>query len=234
MSPSSHKIVVTKPCQQAWSSMIEADNGRYCKSCDKIVIDFSVVSDDEIRSFFLKNSSDPVCGRFHKSQLDRIRINIPSYVLRKPIPFWKKFLIIFLICFGSNLYLFDTFVNGKPALYAQSSSKKPARKKIHTHRTKNIMRFTEIPIEVNLPREDMFTMGATITRPSNEIVYARDIPDIKTDSSPTNSDTLLSRTAPGNGNTGRKKSPGKQNSENTNAYILPPGLKYRRRKPQSK
>src|SRR5438552_3030565 len=121
MSSLSNKLVVKKPCQERWSSMANAGNGRHCKSCNKIVIDFSVLSDDEISTFFLSNSHNPVCGRFHQSQIDRIKISLPSDVLDKRIPYWKKFLVIFLICFGSQLYPFDLVLHDHSNLYAQSS-----------------------------------------------------------------------------------------------------------------
>ena len=129
MSYNTHKLIVTKPCQEDWNSMMPADSGRHCKSCDKIVVDFSVLNDDEIKTFFITNYNNPVCGRFKKSQIDRIRIYIPSHVFNKPIPFWKKFLIIFLICFGNNLYPFDIIIGNSPDLYAQSVANKSAGEK---------------------------------------------------------------------------------------------------------
>lgn len=136
MNAIQHQLRVTKPCQETWSSMTEKGNGRHCNSCDKIVIDFSILSDDEIKAYFLKNINKSVCGRFHKNQIDRIKICISPFVLNKSIPFWKKFLIIFLVCFGSNLYPFDTILHSKSNLYAQSPSNKKLRKKVNYKFTK--------------------------------------------------------------------------------------------------
>jgi hypothetical protein len=229
MNPLQHKIIVTKPCQEAWSSMTKTDNGRHCKSCDKLVIDFSILSDDEIRDFFFKNSNNPVCGRFHKNQIDRITIYIQSYVLKKPIPQWKKFLIIFLVCFGSNLYPFDTIVESKSGLYAQSSSNKQVRGKInHKHNRKKIKRVKET--EIIFDPQSEILMGFTQAIPLPAAIPILNIPNTKIDSA-INSDTLLSELAVEKENSRKKKSPIKPNSENNNEYILPTRLKYRRRKP---
>ena len=214
--------------------MTEAENGRHCKSCDKIVIDFSVLSDDEVRSFFLKNSSKPVCGRFHKNQIDRIRIHIPSYVLNKPLPYWKKFLIIFLVCFGSNLYPFDTFINSTPGIYAQSSSDKPARKKINNKLPKKkIWLIKEVTVKL-APQCESIIMGLTQTVPAPPFVPALAILTGKVDSSPTDSVTISPETTNDKEYGRRKKPSNKPNSEDSREYILPARLEYQRRKPKAK
>lgn len=234
MSSVQHKLIVSKPCQETWTSMTQTDNGRYCKSCDKVVIDFSILSDDEIGTFFLKNISSPVCGRFHTNQIDRIRIYIPSHVLNKRIPYWKKFLIIFLVCFGSNLYPFDTILDSKPSLYAQSSSNKQVRKKInYKHTRKKIKRVEEATFTPD-PQIEIMVLGFTQVIPSPAAIPILTIPSIKMDYAPTNSDSSSYETALEKENGGQKKSPNKPNSENNKEYTLPARLKYRRKKPQPK
>jgi hypothetical protein len=234
MSSSQHKLMVTKPCQEAWGSMTHTDNGRHCKSCDKLVIDFSILSDDEISSFFSKNINNPVCGRFHKNQIDRISIYIPTYVLKKPIALWKKFLIIFLVCFGSNLYPFDTILGSNPGLYAQTSSKKQVRKKInYKHKKKKIRLFRELTFILD-PQIDIMFMGFTQIIPASATLPILTIPAIKMDPPLKNSDTLSSETSLEKENEEQKKSPNKPHSENSKEYILPARLKYRRKRPRSK
>ena len=118
--------------------MTDAESGKHCKSCNKVVTDFSILDDAEIKNFFLKAGDQPVCGRFKSSQLDRVKIYIPTYVFSKPIPYWKKFLLIFLICFGNNLYPFDVIVGSKTSLYAQTAAPKKGVKKKYKEQKEKI------------------------------------------------------------------------------------------------
>lgn len=64
-------INITDPCTEAWSEMLPENDGRFCLSCQKKVIDFSVMSDHEILQT-LKMAGKSACGRFATSQLDRL------------------------------------------------------------------------------------------------------------------------------------------------------------------
>lgn len=59
-----------EPCHQKWSEMTPSDQGRYCDSCEKNVIDFSQMTDNEILKFLGENRSG-FCGQFRASQLNR-------------------------------------------------------------------------------------------------------------------------------------------------------------------
>jgi hypothetical protein len=63
-------IQVPKPCSASWEDMQPVKEGRHCASCDKMVVDFTAMKDDEVLRYFL-DSADHVCGRFQKGQLDR-------------------------------------------------------------------------------------------------------------------------------------------------------------------
>lgn len=60
---------INTPCHENFSSMLKIENGRYCNSCSKSVIDFTKYNNEEISEYFLKQSNDEVCGRFKKYQL---------------------------------------------------------------------------------------------------------------------------------------------------------------------
>ncbi len=47
-------LTIESPCAQKWSSMTNAENGKFCSLCAKNVTDFSKMSDMEIINF-LKN-----------------------------------------------------------------------------------------------------------------------------------------------------------------------------------
>lgn len=67
--------------------MLPADQGRFCNSCQKAVVDFSGMSDAQLIAFFKKPSTGSVCGRFNNDQLER-DIRIPG----KRMPWLKHFL----------------------------------------------------------------------------------------------------------------------------------------------
>lgn len=83
--PSYLHIQVNKPCQENWEAMHPAEQGRYCDSCKKSVIDFTSMSDEQLVAYF-KNHTGSVCGRFETSQLEH-----PKPLPVKRIPWLKYF-----------------------------------------------------------------------------------------------------------------------------------------------
>lgn len=65
------QLTVAEPCHENWDKMNPVQQGRFCGSCQKQVVDFSVMSDRELLQFFQKPSTGSVCGRFMNDQLDR-------------------------------------------------------------------------------------------------------------------------------------------------------------------
>ncbi|HEY9261766.1 hypothetical protein [Chitinophaga sp.] len=63
-------LSVPTPCYENWSQMTRTAAGRHCSSCNKTVVDFSILSDAAIVAV-INNSKGPVCGRFSDDQLDR-------------------------------------------------------------------------------------------------------------------------------------------------------------------
>ncbi|BDU24628.1 hypothetical protein [Flavobacterium sp. GSB-24] len=101
---SKHKITVPKPCHENWNTMSPSENGRFCISCSKTVVDFTSMLPDEIQSFFIRNQNKNVCGRFKKSQLDSITIQIPNRVLHSQTRYHKMFLLALFIAMGTTLF----------------------------------------------------------------------------------------------------------------------------------
>lgn len=58
------------PCEANWDNMLPADKGRFCLLCQKKVIDFASMTDNEIRNFFNEEKkTDYTCGQFTLTQL---------------------------------------------------------------------------------------------------------------------------------------------------------------------
>jgi hypothetical protein len=79
------KLEISKPCHQDWNTMTTEEQGRFCKSCQKTVIDFTGMSDRQLAEFFRKPKGE-VCGRLYNDQLERA-IAIP----KKRIPWLRYF-----------------------------------------------------------------------------------------------------------------------------------------------
>jgi TonB family protein len=62
-------LSIPNPCQEKWEKMQETPLGRFCTSCEKEVIDFTQMSDNEIKEYFIKQADKRVCGRLKNSQL---------------------------------------------------------------------------------------------------------------------------------------------------------------------
>ena len=98
------KITIPEPCHEKWDEMTPKDNGRFCLSCSKTVIDFTIMLPDEVQHFFIQNQSKNICGRFKKSQLDSITIQIPNQVLYTQMHYSKMFLLALFIAMGTTLF----------------------------------------------------------------------------------------------------------------------------------
>lgn len=79
----SYIISIPTPCHESWDAMSPAEQGRFCQSCQKTVIDFSTMSDKELFSF-LGNATRNICGRFHGEQLNR-EVSMPVNTRRQPL-----------------------------------------------------------------------------------------------------------------------------------------------------
>src|SRR5688572_18266689 len=94
------QLNIPNPCHENWDQMTPMDKarpedqvgrGRFCGSCQKQVVDFTTMSDEQLVLFFKKqiqssSGEGSVCGRFMQDQLDR-SIDIP----KKQIPWVKYF-----------------------------------------------------------------------------------------------------------------------------------------------
>lgn len=78
-------ISIPEPCHQSWDAMSPVDNlHRHCGSCDKVLTDFSGMSDTEL-VLWLKHSKGKMCGRYAPSQLNRA-MTVPAEKTEKKIP----------------------------------------------------------------------------------------------------------------------------------------------------
>lgn len=98
------KITIPEPCQENWDKMTPKDNGRFCLSCTKTVVDFTKMSTEEIQHYFISYQNKSICGRFKNTQIDNVIIHIPSRVLYSQTQYHKMFLLALFIAMGTTLF----------------------------------------------------------------------------------------------------------------------------------
>ncbi|MCP2026924.1 hypothetical protein L1276_002068 [Flavobacterium sp. HSC-32F16] len=99
-----YKITIPEPCHEDWNKMIPDERGRFCISCSKTVVDFTSMLPDEIQYFFIQNQNNKICGRFKKSQLNTITIQIPSRIIYSQTSYHRMFLLALFIAMGTTLF----------------------------------------------------------------------------------------------------------------------------------
>jgi hypothetical protein len=63
------KIDIPQPCREKWNAMSPNENGRFCHSCSKTVVDFRKMSDIEVQKYF-HASTQEVCGYFRPEHIE--------------------------------------------------------------------------------------------------------------------------------------------------------------------
>ncbi len=85
--------------------MPSAGEGNYCGKCDKVVIDFTSYSDEELHNYFAVKKEQRICGHFKKSQ-----VKLPALKFRQ-----SRFLAALILVFGSLLFSSSCgFTAGEP------------------------------------------------------------------------------------------------------------------------
>ncbi len=103
---------IPEPCHENWDAMTPMQQGRFCQSCSKTVVDFSNMADQQIIDT-LKKAAGNTCGRFTEDQLTRPLIKqIPLYLQPH-----KLFMAAFIPAFFSSVIsTAQTKLTGKVAV----------------------------------------------------------------------------------------------------------------------
>jgi hypothetical protein len=68
------KISIPKPCHEDWNQMTPNEQGRFCLSCQKTVVDFTKMDKSEIQQYFQTAVNEKVCGRIKANDLAKEHI----------------------------------------------------------------------------------------------------------------------------------------------------------------
>jgi hypothetical protein len=111
------KLSINNPCSEDWNKMTKNSEGRFCALCQKNVVDFTSMSDEEIKNYFLNYKGVSLCGRLKKEQLepDLKKNNLQNYFInlyqqtqsKKP-SLTRYFFLLFL---GAALFLGGCNIN---------------------------------------------------------------------------------------------------------------------------
>jgi hypothetical protein len=168
--PKSLLLNIPEPCQENWQNMTPQEQGRFCGSCQKIVVDFSMMTDKEVLAYFSK-ASQHVCGRFSNDQLNKELTTTPA---RKRIT-WAYVWNVLL----ASLLVTKTYAQGKPQL-----KKPPVKTTINEKRTMG--EYVRIdPVEMVIPIK---MKGVVLDAQTNQPVTGASI-NIKGTQNGTSADT---------------------------------------------
>ena len=142
--PTPLKLHIPEPCHENWQNMTQQEQGRFCGSCQKTVVDFSVMTDKEILDYFSK-SSQHVCGRFTNDQLNK-ELQVTEKKKRFSLAYVWNIILATLLITEANAQ-----VKPKP--------KKPVKVNVQDRRTMGIIAYRpDEPVETVIP----VTMSGTI------------------------------------------------------------------------
>lgn len=68
------ELRIDQPCAEKWESFEKRGLNGFCSSCQKEVVDFTKMSDRQIKDYFLKSKGD-ICGRMRKNQQKEYVLN---------------------------------------------------------------------------------------------------------------------------------------------------------------
>ena len=178
--------IIQKPCHEQWQSLSPNSTGRFCKLCQKTVVDFTEMSDDSIMNYLQQNKDEKTCGRFKTRQLDipittitkqTQKINYVQMLLTGVVAFITS-------CFGGQQprnvgetslkqkkdttehLLGDTILREENNIYQQKNNKKKIEN--ITIEENNILGEIEVPI-YNVNNPNVPEMGNSQNIDSTEI-----------------------------------------------------------------
>jgi hypothetical protein len=89
-------LQIPEPCHEDWNVMSPVEQGRFCKNCQKQVVDFRDMTDKEILNI-LSKATGSTCGRFTNLQLDKPLIKEAPPVFKPYKFFLSAFIPVVLL-----------------------------------------------------------------------------------------------------------------------------------------
>lgn len=80
-----YSFQIPTPCSENWDEMTPAEMGKFCAHCQKTVIDFSEMTDNEVATFLHLHQNENICGNIEKSQTQKNYAFIESRITISPV-----------------------------------------------------------------------------------------------------------------------------------------------------
>jgi CarboxypepD_reg-like domain len=110
-------IKIAEPCHENWNNMLPAERGKFCMSCQKTVVDFSVMTDQEILQH-ISTASGNICGRASNDQLNRV-LSAPTELRYGRWRYWTgvaaSFMLLSTRVNAQSATMGDTVITRLPA-----------------------------------------------------------------------------------------------------------------------
>jgi hypothetical protein len=156
--PTSLQIQIDEPCHENWQAMTPNEQGRFCGSCQKTVVDFSVMTNQEILDYMSK-ATHSICGRAGTDQLNKdIRITENK----------KRFSFVYLW----NLLLATLLFAKANAQVTPVKSKKPTIVKAPERMLMGVIAMEPEPVDAVIP---VTAKGFVVDSSNNEPVAGASI-----------------------------------------------------------
>lgn len=115
------ELTIPEPCHEKWHRMSKDEKGRFCMACNKQVIDFSNMTDQQIVDYMVSASGN-VCGRFTDTQLNRpLHSNTSGQAAHK---WWLS------LCFPLFIGITRGMSQGKPVVKYKTHARKTTQRKM--------------------------------------------------------------------------------------------------------
>jgi hypothetical protein len=180
-----YKIAIPEPCHQDWNKMSPKDNGRFCLSCSKTVVDFTLMLPEEIQHFFIQNQGSKICGRFKTTQLDDIIIQIPSRILYSQNHYHKIFLLALFVAMGTILFCCQDKDGKKHKIHKEEI--------VEDNLTKNNVSIETDTVSKNDCKQNPLVppLPKKVSQKDPEIFYSKKIGEVVVEDVINNADTII-------------------------------------------
>ncbi|MCH2235145.1 MAG: T9SS type A sorting domain-containing protein [Crocinitomicaceae bacterium] len=99
-----HTVKIPEPCHENWNEMTPTQKGAFCQKCAIDVVDFSKMSNEEVKRTLSEKKGQHLCGRFENDQLNDY--NAEQRWMKNGS--WKvylsKFVAALVLGFGMSLF----------------------------------------------------------------------------------------------------------------------------------
>ncbi len=97
-------VNIPKPCHEDWSKMTPTQKGAFCGKCQLEVIDFTNLSNNEIKNTLFEACGKRVCGHIKPQQLTELNSDFTRWRNQSVKQFKAKFLWACVLVFGMTLF----------------------------------------------------------------------------------------------------------------------------------